>query len=697
MAQMTLKEFRDKLHCSVCLDTFTDPKLLQCFHVYCQKCLVKLVVRDQQGQLIVSCPICHHATPVPENGMAGLQPAFQINYFHEIVEKHKKAVEDPSSVEISTPQHHIRCHCTKHGGKEVELYCETCTKLICKSCVVKGSKHHSHEYEELDKAFERYKAEITTLLEPMEEQLTTVNQAMTQSDSCCGEVSNLEATIEADLQHHFTKIQEILETRKTELVGQLHQIAQSKLRNLVDQRDQLETTKARISSCLGFMRDSLTIGSQAEVLMMKSAVIKQVKELTTAFPPEMLKPNTEADMIFSVTEDITEVCHTYGQVSAPDLPDPSQCLATGKGTEEAAVGELSTVTLHAVNFTGQPCEGPVSTEIELVSELTGTRTQGSIERSGQNQYEISYHPVVKGRHQLHIKVEGQHVSGSPFTITAKSSVERLGTPILTLSETSEPCDVTINQSGEVIVSDYGADYITVFSPAGEKLRSFGTRGSGQRRLKCLNGVTVDADGNILVADSDSHCIQKFTAEGQFLAAIRSDSSGTLPLNQPEGIVFNPINNKLYVTDYNHCVHVFNSDLTFSKNYGKHGSSKGQFDHPRGIACDSTGKVYVVDCDNHRVQVFTAEGKPLTMFGRRGMGRGELLFPIGVAVGPDNMVYVSEGGNHRVSVFTPEGVFVTLFGSYGSHSGQFHRPHGIAVDNSGVVYVCDWINNRVQIF
>ena len=35
----------------------------------------------------------------------------------------------------------------------------------------KDEKHHSHNYEELNEAFERYKGEIMSSLEPMEKQL----------------------------------------------------------------------------------------------------------------------------------------------------------------------------------------------------------------------------------------------------------------------------------------------------------------------------------------------------------------------------------------------------------------------------------------------------------------------------------------------------------------------------------------------
>ena len=79
-----LNKLEEQITCPVCLDTFTDPKQLQCHHVYCRGCLVKLVERDEQGQLVLPCPNCRHVTPVPANGVRGLQPAFQTNNLLEI-------------------------------------------------------------------------------------------------------------------------------------------------------------------------------------------------------------------------------------------------------------------------------------------------------------------------------------------------------------------------------------------------------------------------------------------------------------------------------------------------------------------------------------------------------------------------------------------------------------------------------------
>ena len=701
MAEKVAERVEEQLNCSICLDTYTDPKILQCFHVFCRQCLVPLGVRDQQGQLSLTCPTCRRATPIPAMGVAGLQSAFHINNLLEILEDPANKLENaPATPERATPTDlnpvNKASHCFVHEDKELELYCETCGELICLKCALKGGKHHSHDYEELNVAFEKYKEEIKSSLEPMEKQVTTIKKALALIEQCHEEIFDQRAAIEDNIHVTFRRLREVLTVRETELIGQLHTTTQGKLKGLAAQRDQIETTLAQLDSCLHFMRESIKAGNESDVLMIKTNTVHQVKELTIPFQADTLKPNTEADIVFSALADLTAMCQSYGQVFASGSPDPSKCHTTGKGLEVAVVGEKSTAILHAVSCEGKPCEEPIkSLECELVSEITGTRASCSVERRGQSQYEISYQPTIKGRHQLHIRVEGQHVRGSPSSVAVKSPVEKLGTPILTLGGVREPYGVAINQRGEVVVTEVDGHCVSVFSPSGEKLRSFGTFGSGQGQLHHPSGVAVDGEGNILVADNNNHRIQKFTAEGQFVAAVGTEGSGRLQFSHPIDIAFNTRNNKVYVaSNWNHHVQVLNSNLTFSSTFGKKGSGKGQFSCPWGIACDRTGKVYVADTGNHRIQVFTAEGKFLRMFGRRGQGRGELDEPCYVAVDTSGVVYVSEFGNHRVSVFTSEGQFVL---SFREGPGDFICPRGLAVDNNGVVYVCDNFNCRVQVF
>ena len=664
---------------------------------------MRLVVRGQQGQLVLTCPTCRQVTPIPANGVTGLQSAFQVKELLEVLEEHKKhkdtATSQEGAVSDMTCPTSSKKGCSIHGGKELELYCETCGELICSHCALRGQKHHSHEYDLINSCFEKYKGEMTPSLQSVEKQLTTINRALANLDKHCGEIFDQRAIIEADIHRTTQRLHEVIDIQKTELIRQLHQVTQEKLKALATQRDELETIQVQLKSCLEFVRESLKTSSQGEVMMMKTTIIKQVKDLTAPFQPDVLKPKAEADVKFIPSTDITTMCQNYGQIGVPGRPDPSQCHATGKGLEVAMVGGKSTAIIQAYDFQGEPCEKQVaSLQCELISELTSAVVRGDVRRRGESQYEISYQPTIKGRHQLHIKVKGQHIRGSPFSVAVKLPLKKLGSPILTIDRVNRPRGVSISKKGEVMVAERFGHCVSVFTLNGRKLRSFGMQGSAHGQFNEPYGVVMDREENVLVVDCNNYRIQKFTANGQFLTAVGTRGDGPLQFCYPSGIAWNIYNNKVYVSDtINDHIQVLNSDLTFSSTFGKSGSGKGQFDCPIGVSCDDSGKVYVADTLNNRIQVFTAEGKFVRMFGKYGRGRGELNFPTSTAIDISGVVYVCENGNHHISVFTPEGLYVTSFGCEGDGPGKFEYPYGLAVDNSGVVYVCDTDNNRIQLF
>ena len=657
-----------------------------------------LVARDQRGQLSLTCPNCRQATLVPDTGVSGLQSAFHINHLLEIVEEHKKEKDTETTEGVATgvALQQQSSHCTEHVDEELKLYCETCSEVICYKCVItKWGRHHSHDYESIGEAFEKYKEEISTFLEPMGNQLTRIDQALTNLETCSAEVDVRQDLVEVNIEGTVRELHIVLEARKTELLNRLQEISRGKHKRLAAQKDQLETTKAQLHSCEGFVRQSIKTGCQSEVLKMRKAIVHQAKELTTKFQPSFLKPCTEPDMMFSAPGDTTALLQQYGDVSSMRMVDPAKCHAMGSGLETATVGEKSTATMQAVSGNGRPCLEPIEAlECELESMLTGARVRGEVSESGRSQYEISYQPVTKGRNMLHIRVDGLNIRESPFDVKVVSPVKDLGVPIQTFGGFGDLWGVAFNCVGEIVVS--AGDSVSVLSPNGAKLRSFGTRGSGPKQFQQSRGVAVDDEGNILVADSGNHRIQKFTNDGQFLASVGTKGTGPLQFNNPIGVAFH--NKKLYVADKsNHRIEVLNSDLTFSSIIkGKHGSKSGEFAFPWGVTCDSAGNVYVADSGNDRIQVFTASGKLLRKFGCFGKGEGELYWPVGVAVDSRGMVFVSESQNHRISVFTTEGQFVKSFGQYGENPGQFSNPMQLAIYDN-VLCVCDRDNGRVQKF
>ena len=733
VTDQALKKLADQLECSICLDSFTDPKLLQCFHVFCKDCLEPLVLRDQHG-LSLRCPNCRRSTLIPANGVSGLQPAFHVHHLFEIrdaLQKVKQGQEGQKTKcekckkrevngfcrdcgkfvcevcmeihqtwdEYSThtvisleqlksdatemvPPTKKTLYCSNHPGKELDLFCETDQELICQHCIVKT--HRDHQYDLVSEAFPKHRDAIASHLEPVRQQLSTVNKAVQDLGTAQDQIMDQRALIETDIETKITQLHEALEVRKTELIGQLDQMMQQKLKTLSIQRDELELVQTRLNSCLQFVSDSLKTGSEGEILAMEKPVVHQVKEMCAEFDTSKLAPQEQADMALTASSELLPACQQFGQAYSRPLC-PEKCYATGKGLEVATVGEQSTVTVHAIDTRGSKCAKPLPLiSCELVPS-SGERMKCEVKPSKSSEYQVDYWPTRRGRHQLHIKVCDQHIRGSPFTVV---TLRKLEAPTRTITGLNDPWGVAVDKRGQIIIAEYGGQCISIYS-SGERIRSFGQFGSAPGQFLFPCGVAVDRAGNILVVDEGNHRIQKFTAEGKFMASVGSSGRKPLKFSNPAGIGISPTE-KVYICDqYNHRVQILNPDLTFSTSFGNEGCGDGQFNHPCDVAFDSRGNVYVADGGNHRIQVFTEEGHFLRKFGKKGGGDGELNWPAGVAIDSDDVVYISEGGNHRISIVTSEGHFLKSFGTLGEGPGQFKfTPRGIAVDKDGLVYVCD---------
>ncbi len=94
----------------------------------------------------------------------------------------------------------------------------------------------------------------------MEKQLKTIHTALAELDTRSGEISDQRETIEASIHDTIRRLHEILDVRKTELIGQLHQMIQRKLKYIEFQRDQMETIQAQLNSCTQFVTDILKTG-----------------------------------------------------------------------------------------------------------------------------------------------------------------------------------------------------------------------------------------------------------------------------------------------------------------------------------------------------------------------------------------------------------------------------------------------------
>ena len=739
-AEKALKKIQDQVTCGICLDPYKQPRLLKCFHVYCEQCLQRLVRGGREGQSL-PCPQCRQDTPLPVGGVPGLQGAFYIHYLFDVQDALKKVSSSEQTmcnkckkreatgfcrtcgfvcqrcVETHQEWDDLKPHeiidmdtltgdvttlvpplkktlfCSKHQEKEADLYCETCDELICRDCIVRV--HRDHQYDLVPESFAKQEKVIVDSLKPVEEQIATLERAVESVHTRSAAVVEQKTAVVAEIRTAMAHLRQALEVRETELVGQAEQTAQQKLKTLVVQRDGFELQLGQLRSCQDFVEESRRTCSQGEILRMKSPIVKQVNDLTGSFKPETLALAEQADMVFAHSlPELVKTCQQFGKVYCHPVC-PEKCRASGEGIKVATRGQTVAVSVEALGREGEAYLGPVdSLRCELVASDGSSRVRGTVKRRNQNIYDISYQPQVTGEHQLHIVIEERPILNSPFTVIVRPNFTA---PASIIGDLNAPFGIAVREGGEVVVAERSSHRISIISGNGEK-KSFGTCGSGPGQFNWPKGIAIDNRGNILVADFGNNRIQQLSSTGKHLRTVGTQGSGPLQFQYPRGITVHPHTGKVYVADSeNYRIQVLNSDLTYSSSFGRKGSNNGEFDWPWDVSTDRQGNVYVADRDNHRIQVFTVDGVYLRQFGKEGEGEGELNEPVSIAIDSGNVVYVGEEGNNRISIFSTDGEFIKSFGRAGKGPAEFDCPYGLAVDKKGTLYVSEYGNHRVQIF
>ena len=332
----------------------------------------------------------------------------------------------------------------------------------------------------------------------------------------------------------------------------------------------------------------------------------------------------------------------------------------------------------------------ITAQLEPFSKTTPTTESRNlvVTVATPSRYEVTYTPVSRGRHKLHVQVNDKEINGSPFTVTVYPDPKQLGHPVRTVTGLVGPCGIAFNNREEMIVSECGAHRLSILDTRGQKIRTFGSYGDSPHQMIGPKGIATDDSGNIYV--SSQHKLQKFTSTGKLIKCVGRKGGKEGEFNVPHGLTLR--DNLVYVCDRNNNrIHVFDLDLNFVRSIGSRGSGRGKFDQPFDVKFDTAGNMYVADGGNKRVQVMNSSGRFIRKF-----GRGNLREPSDLLIA-DKYVYVSDVSGDCIVVYETSGQYVTSFGRRGLNEGEFRSPYCITSCVDGFIHVCDFANHRVQIF
>ena len=576
--------------------------------------------------------------------------------------------------------------CNDHN-EPIKVYCETCQELICRDCTV-SKRHRNHDYNLVTESYPKHHQEIDANLTKVKTKVADVNTAVTNLITRQREVTKQGEDVKKQIHTQSQLIINLVQQSERQLVQQVDTAVQQKIQLLTKQREEAVTVLKQLKGCEEFVEQTLKVGSQQQILREKQNMVQVITTVNQDVNPVVFQPIEEANITF--TSNQTLVIKYQGIGVLKSKPFGKSVLLKNA----CYAGKKSTVTLNLQTQDGAPFSVPLSLiSCELSSADDSQLIACDIKETQSGNYDISFTPRTRGKHQLTIRLGGVNIPGSPFTLRITTSPEMRGRPVNIISGLNGPHGVVITKNEEIVVAECNANCITILNKEGKKVKSFGTKGTKEGQFTNPRGVAISHDGHILVTDNDR--LQKLTFEGDCVKSVGSSETGNGPLqfNNP---TVHPTTGQIFIADTNnHRIQVLNKNLTYSHSFGKRGSSSEQFQYPYDVTFDNEGYLYVADTRNNCIKKFASTGQHISTFSSEGSNPGQIKDPTSIII-DNNLLYVSERVNNCISIFDTNGCFIHCFGKRGSGEGEFIRPRGITVDSLGNLYVSDHCNNRLVV-
>ena len=717
---------------------YTDPKQLPCLHSFCLHCLNE-IQRTSGRRDKIACPECRQEFNVPDNGnLAALPTNFRINSLLDVLvikecsttgvkcgncdkrskENHycfqccefwcgecitfhnrMKANKDHYALALEDFQDHdfenilkrpTFCAIPGHEKKEIEFFCKICDVAICNVCAL--TNHDGHGKILLEQAANERKLRVKSAIESQKKSAQTKRSKITKLDESLSEVQEQAARVKRNVQEFADSIITTIEAKKQEIFDDVERRTKASLQEIGKQKEEFEEQARRHESEIENTETLLKRSTSAQLMQPNELMDKLLKE-------ENYQDDSDRDDDFFQEFDFVENHKLFDLVSVEQIGSlkerqtrAQQSRADGKGISEAIVGLEAQLVVTTRNKKCQQCydnNDCVTLEVRN-REGDNCAAEVQVQDNKDGTHKIKYFAKETGTCSASVKVNGEHIRGSPFEVQVKPRQFR---PVLSFGEQilKYPWGVAVNEQDEIAVSDTGNHKIHLFKSDGTHIRSFGGKGAQQGQLNSPCGTVYHGD-NIIVAEQVNHRVQVLSRQGGYLRHFGREGSLDHQLDSPTGLSIDSDCNIIVPDKLNKLIKIFSTDGQFLNKLGTEGSFTEPF---HCIQHDN----YLIVSDNgdHSVKILDRKGNFLYKFGKQGNADGEYNEPFCLSVDKAGHLLVCDSENHRIQVFDPSGKFVAKFGSKGSGIGKFKAPISAAVLSDGKIVVSDNRNSRIQIF
>jgi sugar lactone lactonase YvrE len=602
-------------------------------------------------------------------------------YSHELVpvgsEKSKSKSEAKPLINVP----HKPMSCQLHEDEILKFFCETCSVLICRDCVI--CEHSGHTYSRVEKVADKERADLLSTLEGASGAKAKLDDAIAGGGKIMQQIQAKQKSVEDDVESAFKALFEALQERKKALLAKAAEISLGKQTALTMQGEEFKMLRDEIAKTCEMIAAATQVYTPAEMLSAKKVMASKLQELVKRYKEVDLEPS-RSDAIPSMlyTSELVEKITSFGVVVGGSYPGEAK---TDLHIPRAVVNKERKITIIAHNIQGKPY--PHGGErVEITLSLMGSSdlsVKGSVEDNKNGTYTATVIPNSCGEHELSITIEGQAVKGSPCALYVRQPREyaSLASFQSTFTTSSQPWGVAVDDNGDVYVADHGYHCVYVFNQQGTRIRTIGSNGNGDGQFSYPSSIALRGDVLYIIEESNNR-VQKISTSGKFISKFGSSGSGDGQLSTPRGICLDR-DGRVYVSEYsNNRVSVFEADGTFTYHI------TGNLSNPWGLTFDPTGNLHVANYSSNYVSIFGPDGKYITQY------NSQVTQPAGIAIDEEGYSFIAEYYTSNSSYNYSRFAILDSNHTLVRHTQNFRYASGITIDKEGFVYVCSSNYNYV---
>ena len=572
------KNLKKQVTCSICLDTYTEPKTISCLHTFCCECLERHArVSQRQGKF--RCPECQAEINLPEGNRFDRLPN---SFFHKSL---LGVIEAEDRQAIPRQQQGT---CSQHTEERVRYYCSSCEVYVCPICVTED--HRGHAFDVLEKAVQEGKKSIMSAVETIKEKANLFGAELRKLEETSEDVEMIIAIAKQEVseaaEHVITKTRQ----QEKQLLESLEMTRRKRIERINSAKQELESLIKIINRAAEFAENLVQRRSDRDIIQNKNKLRQKLEELRGVEVPK----HRQATFV----KFIAASQHNFklGSIQVSEKPE-----ITVKSTLEG--GDQTFQVGAEAKFNGDKLPTcPITVQVKerkpvVVSELKLRLFPGD---------------TLERLNGIAVNTEGQLVvtdnSGHCVYVFDKNGdcLRKTGGKGSNTGEFQYPNGISFLNDNEVLIADSGNYRLQRLNiQTGTVVKSYGKKGRKKGEFSWPIDVTVDDEERIVVTERDNNRIQVMSKEGESIFTF--GDKGPEKLLWPTCCI--PYKNMFLVTDAgHHRIKAFDQSGTFLYKFGKEGYQDGKFQTLYDLLVDSSNILLVCDFGNNLVQQFSLDGR-----------------------------------------------------------------------------------------